>query len=218
MAVEQILCDCRQRDEQTNKKPSWIHCLRCPVPTAAARHATCDSRHPGRTCGPHGVRIREVPALPAVPALRCHIAPKKSALKCFKQIRNLGLKVHHHSHFPPTESLGWGCDSFQASNIQRVVLQAHNNDNKEDRELILLCLVHVVYIPLGSIVTNMSFFSASSSRRPRAASLAYSPNWCPDITLIHGARDGNHVLADAWVEKPAWKRREYVSFFLAKPY
>ena len=21
-------------------------------------------------------------------------------------------------------------------------------------------------------------------------------NWCPDITLIHGARDGNHVLAD----------------------
>ena len=35
-----------------------------------------------------------------------------------------------------------------------------------------------------------------SSRRPRAASLAYSPNWCPDITLIHGARDGNHVLVD----------------------
>ena len=25
---------------------------------------------------------------------------------------------------------------------------------------------------------------------------AYSPNWCPDITLIHGARDGSHVLAD----------------------
>ena len=40
-----------------------------------------------------------------------------------------------------------------------------------------------------------------SSRRPRAASLAYSPNWCPDITLIHGARDGNHVL----VEGPAMK-------------
>ena len=30
-----------------------------------------------------------------------------------------------------------------------------------------------------------------------AASLAYSPNWYPDITLINGARDGNHVLADA---------------------
>ena len=52
------------------------------------KNPTCDlrdSRHPGRTCGPHGVRIREVPALPAVPALRCHIAPKMSALKCFKQ-------------------------------------------------------------------------------------------------------------------------------------
>ena len=36
-----------------------------------------------------------------------------------------------------------------------------------------------------------------SSRRPRAAPLAYSPNWCPDITLIHGARDGNHALVDA---------------------
>ena len=41
-----------------------------------------------------------------------------------------------------------------------------------------------------------------SSRRPRAAPHAYSPNWCPDITLglIHGARardiDGNHVLVD----------------------
>ena len=37
-----------------------------------------------------------------------------------------------------------------------------------------------------------------SSRRPRAASHTYSPNWCPDITLIHGTRvrDGNHVLAD----------------------
>ena len=38
-----------------------------------------------------------------------------------------------------------------------------------------------------------------SARRPRTASLAYSPNWRPDITLIHayGARDdGNHVLVD----------------------
>ena len=90
------------------------------------KNPTCDlrdSRHRGRTCGPHGVCIREVPAL-----------------KCFKQIRNLGLKIHRHSQFPPTESLGWGCNSFQASNIQRVVLQAHNNDTREERELILLCL------------------------------------------------------------------------------
>ena len=112
------------------------------MPSAHCSCTTCDlrdSRQPGRTCGPHGVRIREVPALPAVPALRCHITPKISALK-FKQIRNLGLKVHRHSQFPPTESLGWGCNSFQASNIQLVVLLAHNNDNKEERELILLCL------------------------------------------------------------------------------
>ena len=24
----------------------------------------------------------------------------------------------------------------------------------------------------------------------------YSPNWCPDITLTHGTRDGNHALVD----------------------
>ena len=35
-----------------------------------------------------------------------------------------------------------------------------------------------------------------SSRRPRDASLAHSPNWPPGITLINGARDGNHALAD----------------------
>ena len=42
-----------------------------------------------------------------------------------------------------------------------------------------------------------------SSRRPRAASHAHSPNcswpWraCPDITLIRGARGGGHVLGGA---------------------
>ena len=35
-----------------------------------------------------------------------------------------------------------------------------------------------------------------SPRRPRAASHAYFPNWRPGITLIHGARDGNHALVD----------------------
>ena len=29
------------------------------------------------------------------------------------------------------------------------------------------------------------------------------PNWCPDITLIHGARDGNHVLAIVDVTCPS---------------
>ena len=32
---------------------------------------------------------------------------------------------------------------------------------------------------------------SSRDRRPRAASHAYSPNRRPDITLVHGARDGN---------------------------
>ena len=50
------------------------------------------------------------------------------------------------------------------------------------------------------VVASMARYASKhvsySSRRPRAASLAYSPNWCPDITLIHGARDDNHVLVD----------------------
>ena len=28
-------------------------------------------------------------------------------------------------------------------------------------------------------------------------SRAYSPNWCPDLTLIHGSNAGSHVLIDA---------------------
>ena len=37
------------------------------------------------------------------------------------------------------------------------------------------------------------------ARRPRAraASLAYSPKWRPDLTLMHAARDGNPMIADA---------------------
>ena len=49
---------------------------------------------------------------------------------------------------------------------------------------------------VASMARHASKHVSYSSRRPRAASLAYSPNWCPDITLIHGARDGNHVLVD----------------------
>ena len=52
--------------------------------------------------------------------------------------------------------------------------------------------LHVV----PSMARHESKHAAYSSRRPRAASHAYSPNWCPDITIIHGARDGNHVLVD----------------------
>ena len=34
------------------------------------------------------------------------------------------------------------------------------------------------------------------SRRPRAASAPYSPNWCPDATLIHGHESGAHLIVD----------------------
>ena len=68
--------------------------------------ATRDTQVAPAVAGPHGVRIR------GVPALRCHITPKFSALK-FKQIRNLGLKVHRRSQFAPTESLGWVATVFK---------------------------------------------------------------------------------------------------------
>ena len=37
-----------------------------------------------------------------------------------------------------------------------------------------------------------------SARRPRAraASLAYPPNWRPDLTLLRAARDGNRMIVD----------------------
>ena len=65
---------------------------------------------------------------------------------------------------------------------------------------------------IASMARHASKHVSYSSHRPRAASLAYSgsPNWCPDITLIHGARDGNHVLVDitcsyvvTWAALPA---------------
>ena len=37
---------------------------------------------------------------------------------------------------------------------------------------------------------------AHSARRPRASSLAYSPNWRPDLASLDAARDGNHMIAD----------------------
>ena len=42
--------------------------------------------------------------------------------------------------------------------------------------------------------TNMHV--SHSDRRTRAASLAYSPNWRPDLTFLHAARDGNHMIVD----------------------
>ena len=46
---------------------------------------------------------------------------------------------------------------------------------------------------VASMARHASKHVSYSSRRPRAASFAYSPdvNWCPDITLIHGAHDGS---------------------------
>ena len=45
---------------------------------------------------------------------------------------------------------------------------------------------------------NIHVALAHSARRPRAASLAYSPNWRPELTFLHAARDGNfnHMIAD----------------------
>ena len=49
---------------------------------------------------------------------------------------------------------------------------------------------------VASMARHVSKQVPYSSRRPRAASHADSPYWCPDITLTHGACDGNHVLVD----------------------
>ena len=38
---------------------------------------------------------------------------------------------------------------------------------------------------------HVSYSSGAASH-----GIADSPNWCPDITLLHGARDGNHALVD----------------------
>ena len=40
------------------------------------------------------------------------------------------------------------------------------------------------------------FHVSNDANRGRAVSRAYSPNWCPDLTLIHGSHTGSHVLID----------------------
>ena len=53
---------------------------------------------------------------------------------------------------------------------------------------------------IQEVVASMSscanFRVTHDSRRPRAVSHAYSPNWCPDLTLLHGSDHGSHVLID----------------------
>ena len=45
--------------------------------------------------------------------------------------------------------------------------------------------------------SNMHDIVAHAAQRPQAASLAYSPNWRPDHTFLHAARNGNHMIVDA---------------------
>ena len=47
-----------------------------------------------------------------------------------------------------------------------------------------------------AMARRASFHVAHDSRRPRAASAAYSPHWCPDATLIHGHASGSHWVVD----------------------
>ena len=44
--------------------------------------------------------------------------------------------------------------------------------------------------------STAAFHVSNDANRPRAVSRAYSPNWCPDLTLIHGSHIGSHVLVD----------------------
>ena len=44
--------------------------------------------------------------------------------------------------------------------------------------------------------SSAAFHVSHDSTRPRAVSRVYSPNWCPDLTLIHGSHAGSHVLLD----------------------
>jgi len=44
--------------------------------------------------------------------------------------------------------------------------------------------------------SHAAFHVSLDANRPRAVSRVYSPNWCPDLTLIHGSPAGSHVLVD----------------------
>ena len=67
-----------------------------------------------------------------------------------------------------------------------------------------------------SMSRHASKHAPHSSRRPRAAMHAYPPNWRPGITVIHGTRDGNHVLVDVVpyvVEHAGGINKEGMQFF-----
>ena len=68
-----------------------------------------------------------------------------------------------------------------------------------------------------SMARHASKYVPYSSRRPRAASHAHSPGWCPGIALIHGARDGNynytHVHQGSGLRRGLGNTRKICRFF-----
>ena len=46
------------------------------------------------------------------------------------------------------------------------------------------------------MVRCANFHVSVDARRDRAISRAYSPNWRPDLTLLHGSEQGSHVIID----------------------
>ena len=50
---------------------------------------------------------------------------------------------------------------------------------------------------IAAMARRASHHISYDSRRPRAASITYSPLWRPDLTLLHGSDTGTHVLIDA---------------------
>ena len=49
---------------------------------------------------------------------------------------------------------------------------------------------------VASMVRCANFHVSVDARRDRAISRAYSPNWRPDLTLLHGSEQGSHVIND----------------------
>ena len=52
---------------------------------------------------------------------------------------------------------------------------------------------------VGEVARRAGHVVSYDCRRARAISRTYSPNYCPDITLLHGSKTGSHVLVDVTV-------------------
>ena len=52
---------------------------------------------------------------------------------------------------------------------------------------------------VGRMAKRAGHVVSYDCRRPRPISRTYSPNYCPDITLLHGSETGSHVLVDVTV-------------------